>query len=122
MSPLGPAAGQGRPKDCSTSSSDPIMEGPCADSVEKREPASDLAIVVVDSLKRLTPTGRLEKQTHALQHNGVYSIISSAVASNVFGTLRPSALTVLALITSSNLVGCMTGRSAGFSPLRIRPT
>ena len=43
------------------------MEGPCADSVEKREPASDLAIVVVDSLKRLTPTGRLEKRTHALQ-------------------------------------------------------
>ena len=39
------------------------MEGPCADSVEKREPASDLAIVVVDSLKRLTPTGRLEKRT-----------------------------------------------------------
>ena len=25
------------------------------------------------------------------------------------------------LITSSNLVGCITGRSAGFSPLRIRP-
>jgi len=43
------------------------MEGPCADSVEKREPASDLAIVVVDSLKRLTPTGRLEKRTHAPQ-------------------------------------------------------
>ena len=43
------------------------MEGPCADSVEKREPASDLAIVVVDSLKRLTPTGRLEKRTRAVQ-------------------------------------------------------
>ena len=43
------------------------MEGPCTDSVEKREPASDLAIVVVDSLKRLTPTGRLEKRTHAVQ-------------------------------------------------------
>ena len=67
VSPLGPAAGQGRPKDCSTSSSDPIMEGPCADSVEKREPASDVATVVVDSLKRLTPTGRLEKRTHAVQ-------------------------------------------------------
>jgi len=43
------------------------MEGPCADSVEKREPASDVATVVVDSLKRLTPTGRLEKRTHAVQ-------------------------------------------------------
>jgi hypothetical protein len=27
----------------------------------------------------------------------------------------------LRLITSSNLVGCITGRSADFSPLRIRP-
>ena len=56
------------------------MEGPCADSVEKREPASDLAIVVVDSLKRLTPTGRLEKRTHAPQHRT--SITSSALASS----------------------------------------
>jgi ABC-type uncharacterized transport system substrate-binding protein len=31
------------------------------------------------------------------------------------------ALAVLRLITSSNLVGCRTGRSAGFSPLSIRP-
>ena len=34
---------------------------------------------------------------------------------------RPSALAVLRLMTSSTLVDCMTGRSAGFSPLRIRP-
>jgi hypothetical protein len=26
------------------------------------------------------------------------------------------------LMTNSNMIGCMTGRSAGFSPLRIRPT
>ena len=31
------------------------MEGPCADSVEKHEPASDDATVVVDSLKALDP-------------------------------------------------------------------
>ena len=31
------------------------MEGPCADSVEKHEPASDVATVVVDSLKALDP-------------------------------------------------------------------
>ena len=48
------------------------MEGPCADSVEKREPASDLAIVMVDSLKRLIPTGRLEKRTHALQQRDFF--------------------------------------------------
>jgi hypothetical protein len=31
-------------------------------------------------------------------------------------------LGALALITSSNFVGCSTGRSGGFSPFRIRPT
>jgi hypothetical protein len=47
-------------------------------------------------------------------------ITSSAVASSVSGMVRPSALAVFMLMTSSNLVGNMTGRSAGFSPLRIR--
>ena len=51
-----------------------------------------------------------------------HSITSSARASSVGGTSRPSALAVLRLITSSNLVGCMTGRSAGLAPLRMRPT
>ena len=37
----------------------------------------------------------------------VYSITSSARASSVGGTSRPSALAVLRLITSSNLVGCL---------------
>jgi len=50
-----------------------------------------------------------------------YSITSSAMASTLDGIVRPSALAVLRLITSSNLVGCTTGRSAGFSPLRMRP-
>jgi hypothetical protein len=30
-------------------------EGPCADSVEKHEPASDVATVVMESLKALDP-------------------------------------------------------------------
>jgi hypothetical protein len=51
----------------------------------------------------------------------LYSITSSASNCIGIGTLRPSALAVLRLITSSNLVGCTTGRSAGFSPLIIRP-
>jgi hypothetical protein len=37
-------------------------QGPGADSEEKREPVSDIDIAVVDSLKVLTPTGRLEKR------------------------------------------------------------
>ena len=38
------------------------------------------------------------------------------------GTLRPRALAVFRLITNSYLVGACTGRSAGFSPLKIRLT
>ena len=33
--------------------------------------------------------------------------------------VRPRALAVLRLMTSANLVGCSTGRSAGLAPLRI---
>ena len=51
-----------------------------------------------------------------------HSITSSASANNLSGIVRPSALAVFRLMTSSNLVGCITGRSIGFSPLRIRPT
>src|SRR6266704_3364238 len=57
--------------------------------------------------------------TAANQHP--YSITSSARASRAGGTMRPSALAVLRLIASSYLVGTCTGRSAGFSPLRMRP-
>jgi hypothetical protein len=41
------------------------------------------------------------------------------VASSVF---RPSALAVFKLMASSTLVACCTGRSAGFSSFRMRPT
>jgi hypothetical protein len=50
-----------------------------------------------------------------------YSITSSARASSVAGTSRPSVLAVWRLMTSSNLVDCTTGISAGFAPLRIFP-
>src|SRR5262249_38736684 len=50
----------------------------------------------------------------------LHSNTSSARASSVGGTSRPSALAVLRLITSSYLVGAWTGRSAGFSPVRMR--
>jgi hypothetical protein len=54
--------------------------------------------------------------------HGTHSITSSARASSVDGTSRPRALAVFMLMTNSNLVGCKTGRSAGFSSLRTRPT
>ena len=50
-------------------------------------------------------------RSFALRH----SITSSARASSDCGTVRPSALAVLRLMTSSNLVGCCTGRSAGLA-------
>ena len=49
-----------------------------------------------------------------------HSITSSARASSVAGTSRPSALAVLRLIAISYLVGACTARFAGFSPLRMR--
>src|SRR5205807_2063720 len=50
-----------------------------------------------------------------------YSITSVARARIDGGTVRPSAWAVLRLTTSSNVVGCWTGRSAGLAPLRIFP-
>jgi hypothetical protein len=47
-----------------------------------------------------------------------HSMTSSARTSTVAGTSRPSALAVFMLMTKLNFVGCMMGRSAGFSPLR----
>jgi hypothetical protein len=51
----------------------------------------------------------------------LHSITSSARASSLSGTVRPSILAVSALITSSNFDDCTTGKSAGFSPLSRRP-
>ena len=39
-----------------------MMEGPSAESEEKREPVSDIDTGVVDGLKVLDPDGRLEKR------------------------------------------------------------
>src|SRR5262249_43951492 len=50
-----------------------------------------------------------------------HSITSSARASSFAGICRPNALAVVRLITNSNLLGCITGSSAGLAPLRILP-
>jgi len=52
-----------------------------------------------------------------------FATFSQRRAGAVLVTLStfPSALAALRLMTSSNLVGCSTGRSDGFSPLRMRP-
>src|SRR5262249_17382470 len=51
-----------------------------------------------------------------------YWITSSARSDSDGGIVRPSALAVLRLMTSSNVVGCSTGRSSGLAPLRILST
>jgi hypothetical protein len=51
-----------------------------------------------------------------------YWITSVACVSTDGGMVSPSACAVLRLMTSSNVVGCSTGRSAGLAPLRILST
>jgi hypothetical protein len=50
-----------------------------------------------------------------------YSITSSAVDSKLGGTAMLSPLAAFMLMTKSNFVGCSTGSSVGFAPLRMRP-
>ena len=51
-----------------------------------------------------------------------HSITSSASVRSLSGIWRPTALAVFKLMTNSNLVGCITGRSEGFAPCSIFPT
>jgi hypothetical protein len=51
-----------------------------------------------------------------------YSITWSARSSSGCGIVSPSALAVLRLITSSNLVGYSTGKSPGLVPFKIFAT
>ena len=46
---------------------------------------------------------------------------SSARSRNDSGIVNPMAFAAVRLMTNSNLVGCITGRSDGFSPFRILP-
>ena len=53
-------------------------------------------------------------------NNHCYSITYSARASSAGGSVRPSILAAW-FDDQLNLVGCATGISAGFAPLRMRP-
>src|SRR6516225_3002249 len=63
--------------------------------------------------RRERPHGRAAEQRYELA--ALHSITSSARASSVGGTSRPSAFAVLRLITSSYFVGACTGRSIGLN-------
>src|SRR5262249_19013405 len=76
-------------------------------------------------LALLRPCDEGPRHRTAEQHDELappHSITSPPRASTPHGTSRPSGLAVLRLITRSYLVGACTGRSAGFSPLRMRST
>src|ERR1044071_1190717 len=63
------------------------------------------------------------QQSRSMKRNKRYHRITlSALAKTVGGTLNPICLAVLRLMTSSNFVGCSTGRSAGFAASRILST
>jgi hypothetical protein len=111
----------------------------CNLAIEQHHPCRDLAMAHCRGCKRnhcrrrLCRLSRDAQRGDGLQHCGrstwlaslfaiPHSITSSARASTVAGISRPSAFAVLRLITSSYLVGACTGRSAGFSPLRMRST
>src|SRR5262245_28104985 len=75
------------------------------------------------------PRRRTAEQCHELapSHHSITSsarasrFASSARASRFGGISKPSMRAVWALMTSSNLADCSTGRSAGLAPLRMRP-
>ena len=75
--------------------------------------------------RRLRPRSERPRSSRAAKQRdelaAPHSITSSARASSEGGTVRSSILAVSALMTSSNLDACMTGKSAGLVPLRMRP-
>src|SRR5262245_24408615 len=89
-------------------------------STSLRDNVRDLFGVIVLLLGQPTPGAR--SAANMRRAPIVYWMTSSARASSDGGMVRPSALAVLRLMTSSNLVGCSTGRSAGLAPLRILST
>ena len=89
-------------------------------STSLRDNVRDLFRVIVLLLGQPTPgAGSAANMRRA---SIVYWMTSSARASSAGGIVRPKALAVLRLMTSSNLVGCSTGKSAGLAPFRILST
>src|SRR5262245_31683270 len=70
--------------------------------------------------RRERPRSRAAEQRDELA--ALHSTTSSARADKSGGTSIPICLAVFRFITNSNLLDCMTGKSAGLSPLRIRAT
>src|SRR6516165_8266411 len=93
----------------------------CGEGHEHADTPHPLALL---RAHRERPRRRAAEQRDELAtlHLRGHSMTSSARASSIGGTSSPSALAVLRLMTSSYFVGACTGRSAGFSPFRMRST
>jgi hypothetical protein len=77
--------------------------------------------IITSSLQHTAGPYRCANSGLMHRNKNPHSITSSAVASREGGTVRPSILAVWALMTSSSLLTCTTGKSAGLTPLRMRP-
>src|SRR5262249_7975265 len=86
-------------------------------SVQERDASHALALLRARRERPRYSRAAEQRDERAPLH---HSITSSARPSSIGGTVRPIVLAVFRLITSSNLVGCWTGRSAGFSPMNMR--
>src|SRR5262249_45099510 len=89
----------------------------CGQSHENTDPPHPVALLC---RRRERPRCRAAEKRDEIAP--LHSITSSARASSVAGTSRPSALAVVRLMTRSNLVGCSTGMFPGFAPCRILST
>ena len=96
--------------------------GCCKSVAEQKHRANGFQHRLVQGLRAsLTPvTLVLPSETSAMGQ--AHRITSSAWKRMRGGIVRPRALAVLRLITSSNFVGCSTGSLAGLAPLRILST
>jgi hypothetical protein len=58
-----------------------MMEGPCADSEEKREPAGDIDTVVVDGLKVLDPKRPIREADIRQRIEQMWALLKCAIGS-----------------------------------------
>ncbi len=81
---------------------------------------SDMS-VVPSTTAVMCPPAMCPKPTHA--HSKIVSLFDHLVGGSKqrWRNSQAECLCCFRLMTNSNFVGCTTGRSAGFSPLRIRP-
>ena len=88
--------------------------------------SSDMPVVRVGPIALIkSDTFSTAPATIGLTHcskTAFHSMTSSASASSASGTVRPSVVAVLRLMTNSNFVGWITGRSAVLAPLSTFPT